>query len=153
TTLDCKIPRERYQYVASASSPDGRWLAAGAMRRSDTSSESSADTSSSWICLWDASGNFVTRWDAKQTTEFRLSFSLDGNRLVTLSYKENPRLWSVPEGVLLAEVGYEPLLGAAFWNRRPYLVTNDSTGAVRTYDARTGDLLATGPGTLHVDRS
>ncbi|HEY0989842.1 MAG TPA: hypothetical protein VGD80_22390 [Kofleriaceae bacterium] len=109
--------------------------------------DETAATRGDWICVWDAAtATTVASWQSGQTDITRLAFSDDGSRLLAQSTDGTPRLWAVPAGTQIAEFGREGLLTTAFVSGKPYIITDDHTGTIRTYDARTGTPIAQSPG-------
>lgn len=108
-------------------SADFRWIAAADKR----------------ICLWDAAtGALAASWASPLDRITGLSFSHDGSRLLASGWGGPPRLWEVPTGKLVSELEEETLLDAVFVHGQPYLVTEDQSSTVRTYDARSGKQVA-----------
>jgi WD40 repeat protein len=130
--LECGRTVEQLRSVAW--SPNQQWIAAAGKRSAENDAMAG---SGDQICLWLATSmQFVSNWDAKQADITRLSFSPTG-RLLTDNDDGAPRLWEVATQTPVAGLLRESLVTAMFVEREPYIVTRDSTGTIRIYDART----------------
>ncbi|HUS29788.1 MAG TPA: WD40 repeat domain-containing protein, partial [Kofleriaceae bacterium] len=128
--LDCG----RYVYRI-ASSATGKLFAAASQPKNETDSAQ--------LCLIDAAtGRVVTTWSSKQTQITRLAFRRDDTALLSIADEPAPVLWEVPTGKQLQVFEHEDLLVAGFAKGTPYIVTADTSGKLRIYDARAGRMVA-----------
>ena len=134
------------EIVSLAFSPDGRWLASGAgpIRHS----ERGGDPYDNVIRLWDAATGSVARelqtaQHAYQfTSGWNVAFNRDGSLLAAAS--GIVQLWEMPSGRQVRILRPPtPAVGARFSPDGRWVLTIGGDGAVRVWDVRTGEMVAT----------
>ena len=105
-------------------SPDGTLLA-GATGVGTMTSDGVSETFGGEVLLWDpVAGSISKVFGAHRTTPTTLAFSADGSRLLSYSREDhNARLWSVPDGRLIADVS----LGGPGSRKQPPVLSPDGS--------------------------
>jgi WD40 repeat protein len=117
-----------------AFSPDDKTLACGCMNGT--------------VCLWDVTtGKVIRNFKASDNSALSVTFSADGNRLLTGEGSGNTGLihiWDLATGQKLLEISTGgPVHCAIFFNHEKNIASCDINGLVQTWDAATGKSVMT----------
>jgi WD40 repeat protein len=117
-----ELPTGGYVVSRIATSPDGRWLAAGVADRT--------------IRLWSAdTGRVIDVLRGHSDAVLDVAFSPDGHQLASASYDKTIRLWNLATRQHRVLRGHTAEITRVIWRDADHLVTGSVDGTVRLWDA------------------